>query len=141
MEENYPHICNLCFPGGIEFGFIGDGSLIFYDNKYMLLCGQGHRDDEIYVFPEKPTSNPLGSNSLPDDEWDALPTDKQNKECEWIENIYELTRDAKFHIGDAYNFVDACIKNGDVDRNNGSIWVQIWHRCGTLIEEYEKNNK
>ncbi|MHA2280093.1 MAG: hypothetical protein ACXAC5_04355 [Promethearchaeota archaeon] len=141
MTEDYPHMCELCFPDGIEFGFIGTGSLILYDGKYMLLCGQGHRDDEIYTFPEKPTSNPLGTNTLSDDEWDALPIEKSDEECKWIENIWDQTREARFHLRDAYDFVAACIDNGDIVEEHGSFWQQIWHRCGELIEEHEIKQK
>jgi hypothetical protein len=141
MTEEYPHMCDLCFKDGIEFGFIGTGSLILYDGKYMLLCGQGHRDDEIYIFPEKPTPCPLGKTYIPDDEWDMLSSEEKDKECCWLENLREHVREARFHLRDAYDFVVACIDNGDIIEEHGSFWAQIWHRCGELIERYEDKQK
>jgi len=141
MEENYPHMCELCFPDGIEFGFIGNGSLVLFNGNYMLLCGQGHRDDDIYTFPIKPEPNPLGKLDLCDEEWEALSKEKQEEEFKWFESVTDHTREAKFHIGDAFEFVAACIKTGDVIIDKGSIWSQVWHHCGMLIKNYEEKNR
>ncbi len=61
-------VCTACYPFAMELGFIaGTGSLIYManhpkdtattdykDGKFAILGGQGHRDDEIIIFEERP---------------------------------------------------------------------------------------
>lgn len=63
-------VCSLCYPFALEIGRVYHvGSLIYMRNNpkdtlmpkeytekgtYALLCGQGHRDDEMAFFEDKP---------------------------------------------------------------------------------------
>lgn len=64
--------CDLCFPGSVEVGIIGDGySLMLHEGKYHIVGGQGHKGDIILTFPIKPypDPDPECENDDIDDSW------------------------------------------------------------------------
>ena len=80
-SNHHTWVCSLCYPFALEIGSIyGCGSLIYMMNhpldtlapkeygtgKFAMLSGQGHRDDEIVIFDEKPTVEYYGEFKLLD---------------------------------------------------------------------------
>jgi hypothetical protein len=92
----------MCYPFALELGKVwGCGSLIYMMNlpldtlaprdygtgKFAILHGQGHRDDEIIIFDEKPSVERVGEFSLIDYHPCPLKLDMNNA----IE-LYEMAR-------------------------------------------------
>lgn len=122
---NNEFVCDLCYPDMVEIAQISDYLYLVKDkDKYSLLGGQGHKNNEIIIFPDKP---------IPDPDPECLSENDDG----WLEKVDRFDT-LKIHVTDGYFVAKSFIKHGwNEDCNRFSAWV--FDYCGKLIEEYEKN--
>lgn len=141
MNNENPWICDLCFPGGIDIGKIADGYyLCFHNGRYFVLAGQGHSNDELFYWSEKPFPDPISGKT--DEEIDAIDRDFYSKNMLEIDRIITET-DLCLSPSYEHRFVKACIESGSYDQEKDGYNFELWlfNRCGVLIHEYEKEQK
>lgn len=128
--EDYPWMCDLCYPEGVDLGDIAPGySLIRLNDKYHILGGQGHSGDIIYTFDVDPFY--LSDEDDEEDKYQSQWGEQQEWDC-WFAYIYEPLEMHKMHIIEAYRFIDKC-KEAGWDNTEYS-WVEwVIKKCDDLI--------
>ncbi len=110
--------CDLCFPNA-KIGDISDGyELMFYEDKYHIISGNGHLDDILVTFKEKPKVD-HDPECLTDDD-------------SWFKIFEAFEDDLKLEPREAYNFVSSCLKSGYNINDNFSYW--LLNKAGEIIE-------
>lgn len=111
--EDYPWMCELCYPEGVDLGDICDGySLMEWKGQYHILGGQGHMDDVIYTFPVAPR---------PDDDSD-----------EWIDEVLKPLFAWKMDPMEGWDLVQSCLEAG-FDKSEEGFKCWIGNKCGEMV--------
>lgn len=120
----------------IEFGPIANGSLIYDggEKRYTILCGQGHRGDEVCIFPCKPYYEPHAEKVQQEIEL----TDQEDAEWkQWYDALVVPLRETfKLEPVEGHTFVQACITESGYNLSDG---FEAWliNKCSSLIAIYE----
>lgn len=123
------YLCSLCFPGGYEFGRIGDAySLVLIDGKLQVLGGQGHRGGELFTFPVLPWKDPDDGSDEPTP---AVAEAMARWMADW--KLLEKTLDdLHLDVQSAYCFGHACTQAG---WNMPVLACWLMDFCADLIEK------
>lgn len=138
MKSPHPWLCELCFPNGIDIGKITDGYyLCFRDNQYFVLAGQGHSNDELFYWSEKPFPDPVYGKT--DQEIEAMDENLFRTSRLEIDQIIQNT-DLCILPHEGHRFIESCIKSGNYNQKRDGYNFELWlfNKCGVLINEYEK---
>jgi hypothetical protein len=135
---NEPWMCEMCFPNGKEIKDFGDGlSLIYNNDKYALLAGQGHKGDELFIFDKMPTPDPY-SQLMDDNIYETYqPSAEQERSSnEWWDRIQSL--DWKLDIPTGWWFYnifsrEGYMKNPTKEHNMFEPWV--YNYLGKIIAQ------
>lgn len=121
-------VCELCYPDMVEIAKISDYLYLVKDkDQYSLLGRQGHKGNEIVIFPDKP---------IPDPDPECL----SDEDDGWLEKVDRLDDALKIYVTDGYYVVNSFMDHG-WNKGKGASRFSAWlfNYCGNLIEEYEKN--
>jgi len=118
-------MCELCFPKTKEVGIVAPGySLIYNENKYHILGGQGHKGHEIVTFEEMPWPDP--DPTCADD---LTPEQNELAEC-WLDQAIRFDEKLVMRASETFAFLSACEKTG---WDKGSFGFWLFDRAGRLI--------
>ena len=132
------HMCEQCFPHGIEVGLIGPPNLwlIFNEGHYHLLWDNGHKGDIVVSF-ERPRIDPD-----PEDREDA--SGELLDACLlWIDEADDtLTPQLQMSPDHGESFMAACRKGGygHVTTQHYMLNHWLYHRCALLIQTHEQTH-
>jgi hypothetical protein len=116
-------VCDACFKNFVEIGEIVDGHwLAKIGKKYVVLGNQGHRGDEVYTFPCKPSPEPR----------------KTSEFFEWDKNVEEHDKKAMLNFGVAFELVASAVKSGYDQDKHGHFFRWFWNRAARMIRKHER---
>lgn len=132
--NHHTWVCSLCYPFALEIGNIwGSGSLIYMMNlpldtlapreystgKFAILAGQGHRDDEILIFDERPSYS----------------IDNEFKLAEFKPDNIKIDMDSAIHLYEMAKKV-----GGYNPEKDGGFQYFLIRKMHELIKRWEKKN-
>lgn len=122
-------LCSFCFPDVVEIGLIGDLCLFENEGNFGLIGYDGHKGQELLMFPCKP---------IPDPDPECNDPAKEEEEDAWIDMVDNISGKLVLNALDGYLLVSSCIKAG---WKTGSFSFWLFNHCGKMIEEFENNKQ
>lgn len=123
-------LCELCFPVAVEIGQIFPGGWLV-ENKgwYFIIASDGHKDDILLFFPNKPTPDPDPDVKEPE------------KYMWWVDAIADWENKIKMTPQDGYFLVSGCLEAGwKGSKGQGTMLVWLYERAAKMVEDYEKSH-
>lgn len=128
-------MCDLCFKEAMEIGILFPDSkygysIIYHENKYHILGGQGHNGDIIFTFKEKPFPDP-------DPECESEDENIISLSDSWTEKILRDVEEWKLMPEEGHRLVEEAIKLGYSQQESFPTWFSNY--CGEIVKNYEDN--
>jgi hypothetical protein len=138
-HERNKCLCSLCFPKAVEIAEFGKGPeyalYLFEDEgRYGLMSLYGHRDQELFWFPKKPTPDPDPECEIDSPEADA-----------WLDDMELFEEAMKMSPCEGHFFIECSLlagwrsKDGKYTSNRFACWLVNY--CGELIRDFETKVK
>ncbi len=119
-------VCEMCYPNAKEIGEVApDLYLMENDGTYAIMSAPGHKNYEIFFFPDKPTPDPDPEN---------LHEDGPILEASvaWVDKVLDWADTIKLRPEDGY-FVCSAAEEAGWDHGNVLMW--LYNRAGQLLEK------
>lgn len=118
-------MCELCYEDAKEVGLICPCyALIFYQDKYHILSGEGHKGHIIFTFENVPWPDPDPECK------DDLDDESEKEAMRWTDEAAALHH-MKLHPHDGYALFSTYMK----ERRDGFFSMWLFDKCGKLIKE------
>lgn len=126
--ENVPFLCNLCFPEGKDYGAITETlHLVENEGRYAIMTSPGHKDDEILIFPQKPTPDP-DPNYLQDR------GDLFEQAVAWTDLVIDWSDSTKVSVVEGYIIYKEAEEAG---WTTGDVLMWYFDQAGKRIKEID----
>lgn len=131
--------CPMCYPGATEIGKIAGHYYLtkLTNEKYVIMGGQGHLDDDVFTFQSTPEVDPF--DEMTDDEINQAPPILVSKQAAYQDKLDNVR--IIMDCLEGYNLITACLKDGiyDFERDGSNFNAFLFNHCGKMIRDYNKN--